>query len=299
VKTESNLIGETASPRRRVYRMMRVLAAMLCVLVIPAVRAEQSPQFNVATFNLRYHNPADGPNAWPLRREAVKALIRYHEFDLVGTQEGLADQIDDLAAMTEFAYVGVGRDDGRRAGEFAAIFYRKSRFTVEQHGDFWLSETPDKPGKGWDARCCNRQASWARLRDRRTGVRFYVFSVHFDHEGAVARRESAHLMVRKMRALAGRYPLICLGDFNATPESEPIAIMTAAYRDAFTISTQPPYGPAGTFNDFKIDMEPTRRIDYLFVNSRVKVHKYATLTDSIGARLPSDHFPVLARVSLH
>lgn len=289
---------EMASTVWVAHHMLRLLAVMLCMLAMHHARAGQSAHFNVATFNLRYHNAADGPNAWPLRREAVRALIRYHEFDLLGTQEGLADQIDDLAAMAEFGYVGVGRDDGRRAGEFAAIFYRKSRFAVEQHGDFWLSETPDRPGKGWDARCCNRLATWARLRDRRTGMRFYVFSAHFDHEGTVARRESAHLMVRKMAELGGKLPLLCVGDFNATPESEPIAIMSAAYRDAYTISTQPPYGPAGTFNDFKPEMVPTRRIDYLFVNSRVKVHKHATLTDSFGARFPSDHFPVVARVEL-
>ncbi|MEQ1514958.1 MAG: endonuclease/exonuclease/phosphatase family protein [Usitatibacteraceae bacterium] len=254
---------------------------------------------NVATYNLRLNIAVDGANAWPHRKEAVKSLVRYHEWDIFGTQEGLADQIDDLAAMDGFAYVGVGRDDGKRAGEFAAIFYRKARFSVERHGDFWLSETPDRPGKGWDARCCNRIATWARMRDRISGKVFYVFSVHFDHEGVVARRESAHLMLRKMRELAGNLPLLCLGDFNAAPDSEPIGIMSAALRDAYAVSQTPPYGPAGTFNDFKLDAELKNRIDYIFTNSRVKVLKYGALTDSFGARFPSDHLPVVARVVLH
>jgi endonuclease/exonuclease/phosphatase family metal-dependent hydrolase len=271
---------------------------MLCACAMQAASAQAAAPMNVATYNLRLNIPSDGANAWPHRKDAVKALIQYHEIDLFGTQEGLADQIDDLAAMPGFAYVGVGRDDGKRAGEFAAIFYRTARFKVLQHGDYWLSETPEKPGKGWDARCCNRIATWAKMHDLRTNTEFYVFSVHFDHEGVVARRESAHLMLRKMRELAGDLPLLCLGDFNATPESEPIAIMSAGLRDAFRVSATPPYGPVGTFNDFKLDAALTNRIDYIFVNARVNVLKYAALTDSSGARFPSDHLPVVARVSL-
>lgn len=274
------------------------VGSMLCACAMQAASAQGTATMNVATYNLRLNVASDGPNAWPHRKEAVKALIQYHDIDLVGTQEALVDQIEDLAAMPGFAYVGVGRDDGKRAGEFAAIFYRTARFKVLQHGDFWLSETPGKPGKGWDARCCNRIATWAKMRDLRTHTVFYVFSVHFDHEGVVARRESAHLMLRKMGELAGAFPLLCLGDFNATPESEPIAIMSAGLRDAFSVSKTPPYGPVGTFNDFKLDAELTNRIDYIFVNARVKVLKYAALTDSIGARFPSDHLPVVARVSL-
>lgn len=277
---------------------VRALGILLCALAMQSALSQQQPAFNVATYNLRLNVSEDGANAWPHRRDAVKALIRYHEWDLFGTQEGLPDQIDDLAAMEGFAYVGVGRDDGKRGGEHAAIFYRKARFSVERHGDYWLSETPDKPSKGWDARCCNRLATWAMMRDRQSGKVFYVFSVHFDHEGTVARRESAHLMLRKMRELAGKHPLICLGDFNATPESEPIAIMAGGLIDAYRVSESPPYGPAGTFNDFKLDAELKDRIDYIFINSRVKVLKYGVLTDSAGARFPSDHLPVVARVTL-
>jgi endonuclease/exonuclease/phosphatase family metal-dependent hydrolase len=275
------------------------IGLMLCAFAMQAAFAQSNRTMNVGTYNLRLNIAVDGANAWPHRKEAVKALIRYHELDLFGTQEGLVDQIEDLAAMEDFAYVGVGRDDGKRAGEFAAIFYRKSRFKVLQHGDYWLSETPDKPGKGWDARCCNRIATWAKMRDLRANKVFYAFSVHFDHEGVVARRESAHLMLRKMRELAGSHPLLCLGDFNATPDSEPIAIMSAGLTDAYRVSATPPYGPVGTFNDFKLDAELKNRIDYIFINSRVKVLKYAALTDSFGARFPSDHLPVVARVALN
>jgi len=255
-------------------------------------------EFNAGTYNLRLNTPDDGPNAWPQRRDAVRALIAYHQIDLLGTQEGLMDQIEDLAAMPGFAYVGVGRDDGKRAGEHSAIFYRTDRFELLAHGDFWLSETPTIPGKGWDATCCNRIASWAKLRERHARQVFFVFSVHFDHQGVVARRESAHLMLREMRAIAGDNPVLCVGDFNATPESEPITIMSAALRDARQISQTPPYGPVGTFNDFKIDAPLKDRIDYVFLGPRWQVLRYGVLTDSRAGRFPSDHLPVVVRLKL-
>lgn len=283
----------------RHYLFSIVISMLVSGCATQARAPALSAPINVATYNLRLNIPVDGLNAWPHRRDAVRALIRYHEWDLYGTQEGLADQIDDLAAMDGYATVGVGRDDGKRGGEFAAIFYRKARFTIEQNGDFWLSETPDKPSKGWDARCCNRLASWAKMRDKQSGKLLFVISVHFDHEGVVARRESAHLMLRKIAALAGDLPILCLGDFNATPDSEPISIMARGLRDAMTLSETPPYGPVGTFNDFKLDAPLKNRIDYIFVNERVKILKYAALTDSYNARFPSDHLPVVARVVLN
>ena len=143
-----------------------IYAALTSLLMCLSGAVQASMEFNAGTYNLRLNTPDDGPNAWPLRRDAVRALIDYHQIDLLGTQEGLMDQIDDLAAMPGFAYVGVGRDDGKRAGEHSAIFYRTARFALLAHGDFWLRETPTVPGKGWDATCCNRIASWAKLRER-------------------------------------------------------------------------------------------------------------------------------------
>jgi endonuclease/exonuclease/phosphatase family metal-dependent hydrolase len=258
--------------------------------------ATAAPTIEVATYNLRYNNPGDGPNAWPARKEMVKALIRYHEFDILGTQEGLAGQIADLAQMEEFEHVGVGRDDGRGAGEHSAIFFRKSRFALLGKGDFWLSETPERPSFGWDAKCCHRLASWARLRDRASGRELYVFSVHFDHEGEVARRESAKLLLRKIAEISRGEAAICVGDFNSTPETVQIQAMSTAMRDAFRVSKAPPYGPQGTFNNFRLDADMTERIDYIFVDKHIEVLKYAVLSDSLDRRYPSDHHPVVARL---
>jgi len=276
---------------------MRRFVLPLLLLLTPFAFAQTD--LNVASYNLRYDNPQDGKNVWPARRDAMRALVRYHGFDLWGTQEGLENQLADLDTLNEYARVGVGRDDGKQAGEHSAIFYRRERFALEDHGDFWLSATPEKPSMGWDARCCKRLVTWARLRDKPSGQVFVVLNAHFDHEGVVARRESARLLVERGRALAGALPLIVLGDLNSTPDSEVYATINAALRDARNISQTPAYGPLQTFNDFNISKPAEERIDYIFLSPQWQVLRYAVLTDSIDARYPSDHFPVVARVRLN
>ncbi|MBN8489535.1 MAG: endonuclease/exonuclease/phosphatase family protein [Burkholderiales bacterium] len=271
-------------------------AWLLALLLSLAGVALATPPLKVASYNLRLNDAGDGPNAWPHRREQVQALIRYHRLDLVATQEGLIDQIRDLEAMPRWARVGVGRDDGREGGEHSAIFFRRDRLALEDHGDFWLSATPEKPSMSWDSNCCHRLATWARLRDRASGQRFIAFSVHFDHEAAVSRRESARLLVERVKALSQGLPVLCLGDFNATPDSEPVAIMRGALRDARELSETPPYGPVGTFNAFRWDAAADERIDYLFVSPGVRVLDYAVLTDSLRGRYTSDHFPLVVTV---
>jgi len=270
----------------------------LSALMTEPVYADGNMPINVATYNLRLNTPSDGPNVWGLRRDAVKALIQYHEFDLFGTQEALPEQIKDLETLTEYAHVGVGRDDGKNAGEHSAIFYKHTRFALLAHGDFWLSETPDRPSKGWDAHCCNRLATWVRLRDRISGKTLLALSVHFDHEGEVARRESAKLLLNWLKNQEASDAIIALGDFNSTPDTEQIVAMKAAMRDARTASLSPAYGPLATFNDFKLGLAPDKLIDYIFLGPNIRVLKYAVLTDSNGQRYPSDHFPVLARIEL-
>lgn len=276
----------------------RLLQFVLLAMLFPAAVAQQDATLNIATYNLRMNTERDGANAWPHRKELVKSLVRYHDFDVLATQEGLPDQIADLEGMPEYAHVGVGRDDGKHTGEHSAIFYKRQRFKLLRAGDFWLSQTPDRPSLGWDATCCHRIASWAQLQERPSGRKFYVFSVHFDHEGQVARRESAKLMLKKVKEIAGGEPVIVAGDFNSLPESEQIATMKTLLADAFDITTKPRYGPVGTFNGFKIDSPLEERIDYIFVSPQVKVLSYATLTDSRHGRFPSDHLPVAIKARI-
>ncbi len=247
----------------------------------------------VATYNIRMNRANDGVNNWVNRKDKVNELIRYHDFDIMGTQEGFKDQLDDILRLGDYAYTGGGRDDGKDAGEHSAIFYKKSRFELLKAGDFWYSETPDTPGKGWDARCCNRICSWARFRDKVTGKEFFVFNSHFDHEGVEARKNSGILLVEKMKEIGGELPVISMGDFNSTPETEQIIHLGRNFNDAFSASVQKSYGPVGTFNAFKYDAPLNDRIDYIFVSDTITVEKYGVLTDSYHQKFPSDHLPVV------
>lgn len=252
--------------------------------------------WRLATYNLRLNLASDGADAWPQRRAQVLAMVRYHEWDVFGTQEGLPDQIADLESLEDFVRVGVGRDDGAQRGEHAAIFVRTARFEVLRSGTFWLSETPERPSRGWDGRCCNRIATWVALRDRRTpdAGPFYVFNTHFDHEGVVARRESARLLLAQRISIAGMAPSLVIGDFNSPPGSEPVQILQDELLDARATSRTPPYGPEGTFNGFRIDapLPAQQRIDHVFHTRGIQVLKWGALTDSRQGRFPSDHLPV-------
>jgi endonuclease/exonuclease/phosphatase family metal-dependent hydrolase len=278
--------------------MKTSVLTLLCLFVAcVSVSAQKKTQtINVATYNVRYDTPNDGPNAWPNRKENVKALVRFHEWDIFGTQEGLRHQMNGIAELEEFAFIGKGRDDGVEKGEHSAIFYKKNRFKVLESGDFWLSETPEKPGKGWDATCCNRICSWAKFKDRNTKKDFYFFNVHFDHQGVEARRQSGFLMEKKIKEIAGNALTICTGDFNSRPETEQIKTMKSFLSDTHDVAAQPPYGPEGTFNSFKFDAKMENRIDYIFVSKSIKVLKYGVLTDAKDQRYPSDHQPVVAKV---
>jgi len=260
--------------------------------------AQKDTPINIASYNIRYANKGDGVNAWTNRKENVKALIKFHDFEIFGVQEALIGQLKDISELPEYAFYGKGRDDGIEGGEHSAIFYKKDRFKLLKSGDFWLSETPDKPGKGWDATCCNRICSWGRFQDLITKKEFYFFSVHFDHQGVVARQQSGLLMVKKIKEIAGNATVILTGDFNSTPETEQIKHIQTLLSDAHEVTRQPPYGPEGTFNSFKFDAPMDKRIDYIFVTKNVNVLKYGVLTDAKEQRYPSDHQPVLIKAMI-
>jgi len=274
-----------------------LLLSILGIFFIDSYAKKNQPII-VASYNLRNDNSGDGLNSWKYRKEHVNALIRFHKFDIFGTQEGLINQLKDISNLQEYSFTGKGRDGGEHAGEHSAIFYRNDRFKLLDSGDFWLSQTPDKPSKGWDATCCNRICSWGKFRDLDTKKEFYFFCVHFDHQGVEARRQSGLLMVKKIKEIAKDVPVICVGDFNSTSDTEQINTMQTLLKDASKISLQPPYGPEGTFNAFKFDADLKTRIDYIFVSHQITVLKYGVLTDSYEQRYPSDHLPIVAKIEL-
>ena len=272
-----------------------------------AVATADTPPLRVMSFNIRLDVASDGPNAWPHRRDWVASLIRFHDADVVGVQEALVDMLVDLdARLPGFARVGVGRADGREGGEFSAILYRTDRVALLDQGTFWLSPAPETPGsKGWDA-AIERVATWARFRDRRTGCAYLHVNTHFDHVGEQARQESARLIRRRLPPLARGLPIVLTGDLNTEPTGAPYRVFT---RDTLGADAQPPlldafhrsatghYGPTSSWTAFRA-IEPGRRIDYVMTTADVRVLAHGILPDSWDGRFPSDHLPVLARLTV-
>lgn len=252
------------------------------------------------TYNIRYNNPDDGPHAWSNRRDRVASTIRFNRADLIGVQEALKDQIDDLARLLpEYDWLGVGRDDGREAGEFSAIFYRKSRFQPLERGTFWLSRTPSIPGsKDWDA-AITRIATWAHFKDLEADTSLYHFNTHFDHRGAVAREKSAELILNRLRRRAGRHPAVLTGDLNFTPEAPGYRILADSLADALHATEEPHHGPVAThYGGFVVTHEPGRRIDYIFTRGGLRVLQHATLSDNWQGAYASDHLAVVATLAV-
>lgn len=281
-----------------------VLALAACGR-LPEPAREAAGAIRIMTFNIRMNTAADGPNAWPWRKDIAAGTIAFHEAHIAGLQEVLHDQLLDLESLLpEYGWVGVGRDDGREAGEYNPIFFLKSRFKLLASSTFWLSETPDRPGvKGWDA-ACPRIVTWARLRDEWTGRTLLAFNTHFDHMGETARRESAALVLREIPRLAGSLPVVLTGDLNCTQEEPAYQTLVAGgaglavLRDARALSASAPYGPSYSFNGFMAEAQPGPPIDHIFVGPSVTVLRIGVLPGTWGGRFVSDHYPVLAEVRL-
>jgi endonuclease/exonuclease/phosphatase family metal-dependent hydrolase len=253
----------------------------------------------VMTLNIRFATEADGQNQWNNRKEKVTQTLLYHDVVLCGMQEALYTQIEYVAnAMPTHGWIGVGREDGKQGGEFSPIFYDKNRLKLLESNTFWLSETPEKPTKGWDA-SFKRVVTWGLFLDRKTKKKFYCFNTHFDHQGVVARRESAKLLLQKVQQIAQKTPFVVMGDFNAFPSDEPILLLTDTskdfyFQDSKSLSKTPHFGPEGTFNGFGNKERDNAPIDYIFCSKAFVVKKHATLSTSWGGFFASDHFAVLA-----
>jgi len=254
----------------------------------------------IITYNIRYNNPGDSINAWPNRSNNLCALLEFHQADVFGLQEALIGQIEDIQnQLPDMKWIGIGRDDGNKAGEFSPIFYHSGKYKAVKNGAFWLSETPEKPGLGWDA-ACNRICTWITLMEIKSKKKFMVFNTHFDHIGLKARTESAKLILQKIKEFnTDNLPVILTGDFNLTPETEPISVIKSQLKDSKSISKKAPYGPDGTFNAFKFNAPLQDRIDYIFVSDQIEVKQYGVLSDSKDQRYPSDHLPVLVNLEIN
>jgi len=255
----------------------------------------------VITYNIRVAVD-EGINSWDNRKERVAEIIKTYEADIIGLQEALKIQLDDLVKLLpDFTWAGVGRDDGKEAGEYSAVLYNKKRFEVLEDSTIWLSDTPEKPSIGWDA-AIKRIVTWVKFKDIETSKIFYHFNTHFDHLGEMARLESANLLNDKVAEIAGKSPALVTGDFNFKFDSKGYKILTGGRKnylfDAQEIAKAELSDINVTFNDFGKSFENGNKIDYIFIKNDVEVLKHQIITDKFEGRYPSDHMPVLVEVRI-
>ena len=281
---------------------LRSMKATLAFLLFTALSAQTLFSQNlscrdyqgIVTYNIRYNNPGDGVNSWPNRKEKVFSLLRAMKPRIICLQEVLNNQLKDLAAaLPDYDYVGVGRDDGREAGEYVPVFYLRNCFSEIKHDHFWLSTSPDKPGVlGWDA-ACTRMVTWISLVDKQKGDTLFVFNTHFDHVGEIARQKSAEMLTHAADSIAGDHIILITGDLNSTPEDKSYQIiLKSGYLDSRPASVTSPAGPEYTFTGFSRSGKPGGRIDYVFFRNLKKIKSYGVRDDHDGMNYYSDHLPV-------
>jgi endonuclease/exonuclease/phosphatase family metal-dependent hydrolase len=267
--------------------------------------ASGSQELDVMSFNIRYGRANDGDDSWQYRNGLVMGVIKDHQPDIVGLQEALQFQLDEiLATFPEFESIGIGRDPGGE-GEYAAILYLKERFEEMDSGTFWMSETPEVPSTHW-GNTHLRICTWARLLDKQSDQHFYVYNTHFDHRIQLSRENSAVLLAKRISGRAHDDPVIVMGDFNAGEDNPAITYLKGmdssigespvglvdTYRELY-----PDEKVVGTFNGFK-GVNDGKKIDYVFVFPGTTVEEAKIVRDSVDGRYPSDHYPVSAKVVL-
>lgn len=292
--------------RRRFIAAAVALCAAVIVYVEPArTQARPREPLTVMSFNIRYGTANDGDNHWKQRREFLLDVMREADADLVGLQEALDGQIRELLdALPQYGVVGVGRDDGRTRGEYAAILYRRDRFRVSDAGTFWFSDTPETvASKSW-GNSITRICTWARFVDR-DGRAFWHYNVHLDHQSQPSRERSAALLAERIAARRNSdEPAIVTGDFNAGETNPAVTRLTtpqgdvpALYLDSFRVK-YPDEKETGTFTGFKFGVTTGDKIDYVLVPPGTDVQSAAIIRTSRDGRYPSDHFPVIAKILL-
>jgi endonuclease/exonuclease/phosphatase family metal-dependent hydrolase len=303
---------------------IRLILTLCCSFI--SIAALQAQSLYVGEFNIRNDNAKDAAagNGWATRCPVVCDILKVESFDIFGTQEVLHNQLEDmLAALPDYDYIGVGRNDGKTSGEYAAIFYRSHRIMCLSSGHFWLSETPEVVGSvGWDAKY-TRICTWGQFKDRKTGNKFWMFNLHMDHRGVEARKQSALLVMERIKTMCGKQPYILLGDFNVDQFNPiyPMMMESGMFVDCHDAAVVR-FAPTGSMNYFKPDFKTDSRIDHVLVSDDFEVLDYTVLTYSYWSeekpsaealeaikageegvvvhkqRLPSDHYPIGIHLNL-
>ncbi len=254
---------------------------------------------SVITYNIKYDDNSNGKNSWKVRKDAMIELIHKLSPDILGIQEGLIHQVEFLdSKMSDHKYVGVGRDDANRKGEYCAIFFNEKKYKLLKDSTFWLSENPDKVSVGWDA-ALERICTYASLENIKNANKIWVFNTHFDHIGNIAREKSARLLLEKIQMLnINKEPVLVMGDFNVEDNSKVIDILKQKLIDTMRDYEIEHKGPVGTFNNFLNNQEIIKRIDYVFSNGFQTIsHQHIDKKLESGDHI-SDHLPVFVEVKI-
>lgn len=279
----------------------RTTLAML--FFVTFIYSQDITKTNIMSFNIRYDEPNDKEQNWGHRKENVVRMLKFYDLDIMGFQEVLLSQLNYLKTnLDAYDVVGVGREDGMDKGEFVPIFYRKDRFKKVDTGTFWLSETPNKVSKGWDANL-ERIVTWVILIDKRSDKEFIILNTHFDHRGVEARIQSAQLLKSKIVDLAQGRQVILTGDFNSLPESDAIRNLTNISDVNSLVNSNElaklTYGPNWTSGGFDSKPFDQRRIiDYVFLKNIAVVNRYAVFTEKLNEICLSDHCPVFVQIEM-
>lgn len=273
---------------KRILYLGWLLWALGCAAPVSA--GQEAGPVRLISFNIRTSCGRDGDNGWLQRRHAVTEMLRQESPDVFGLQEAVQDQLQYLdAACPEYARVGEDRDGGAEGGETMAIYYLRDRFELLRSGTFWLSETPDRLSRGWDA-ACNRTVTWVELQDKGSGKRFFYFNTHLDHQGPTARAEGVKLIVSKVQELAGKRAAVVLGgDFNASDDNPIFRPLTRLMKPVR--AKAPVRDTKGTFNGFGTAPD-TIILDHLFFRGHMRCLRFETLDGNYGVPYLSDHYPV-------
>lgn len=302
--------------------MKRIFVSVVAVLFALSASAQE---LKVASFNIKcgsshgMGNSKSG-NGWDDRKGYLCDLINYTAFDVFGAQEARPGQLKDMAAaLPDYAYIGVGRDDGKSKGEHCPVFYRRERFKLLDSGTFWLSDTPEKVSRGWDGDC-NRICTWGYFQDKVTKSKFYFLNTHLDHRGVVAKTKGVELILKFIEEHCKGVQVIVTGDMNVNQNSEWYKqfVESGVLKDSF-VAARYRFAPSGTFSTFTPTRYSTNRIDHIFVSKEIAVERYGVLTlhywrasdeeNYQGKRLPaniekrtvqllSDHYPVEVKLLL-
>ena len=273
-----------------IKKIFMLAAAM--IMSLPLLQAQESEVLKVMSYNIRLGSAQDGTNSWALRYTATGKMLEDQKPDVFGVQEALEYQVRYIEEMCGYESVGVGRENGKKEGEHMSIFWNKKTVSMLKWGTFWLSDTPEKPSKGWDAECF-RTATWALMKDKKTGKKFYFVNTHLDHKGTEAQKNGLKLIVDRIAEInPDGLPMVLTGDFNIEPKNPALKDLDACMQSARNITEKT--DDHATYNGWG---KSSTMIDYIYVSGFSSCPEYQTVTKRYEDRkFISDHYPIFARL---